>query len=79
MLHITFSSSGGFMKSALKPLNTLAALSFFAIATLATASAQPETIVSRTSQVDGVKLHYLTAGHGPAVLLLHGYTQRDSP
>jgi pimeloyl-ACP methyl ester carboxylesterase len=75
MLHITFSSSGGFMKSALKPLNTLAALIFFAIAILATASAQPETIVSRTSQVDGVKLHYLTAGHGPAVLLLHGYTQ----
>jgi len=63
------------MKSALKPLNTLAALIFFAIAILATASAQPETIVSRTSQVDGVKLHYLTAGHGPAVLLLHGYTQ----
>jgi pimeloyl-ACP methyl ester carboxylesterase len=25
--------------------------------------------------VDGVKLHYLTAGHGPAVILLHGYTQ----
>jgi pimeloyl-ACP methyl ester carboxylesterase len=27
------------------------------------------------SQVDGIKLHYLTAGHGPAVILLHGYTQ----
>jgi pimeloyl-ACP methyl ester carboxylesterase len=25
--------------------------------------------------VDGVKLHYLTAGQGPAVILLHGYTQ----
>ncbi len=32
-------------------------------------------ISSRTAKVDGVKLHYLTAGHGPAVLLLHGYTQ----
>jgi len=28
-----------------------------------------------TALVDGVKLHYLTAGHGPAVILLHGYTQ----
>jgi pimeloyl-ACP methyl ester carboxylesterase len=63
------------MKSAFKPLPALAGLILFAAATLATASAQPETIVSRTSQVDGVKLHYLTAGHGPAVLLLHGYTQ----
>ena len=24
---------------------------------------------------DGVKLHYLTAGHGPAVVLLHGYAE----
>jgi pimeloyl-ACP methyl ester carboxylesterase len=32
-------------------------------------------ITSRASEVDGVTLHYLTAGHGPAVLLLHGYTQ----
>jgi pimeloyl-ACP methyl ester carboxylesterase len=32
-------------------------------------------ITSRTAMVDGVKLHYLTAGHGPAVILLHGYTQ----
>src|ERR1700681_1082589 len=32
-------------------------------------------ISSRTAAVDGVTLHYLTAGHGPAVILLHGYTQ----
>ena len=32
-------------------------------------------IASRTAIVEGVKLHYLTAGHGPAVILLHGYTQ----
>ena len=32
-------------------------------------------ISSRTANVDGVKLHYLTAGQGPAVILLHGYTQ----
>ncbi|HEY6331190.1 MAG TPA: alpha/beta hydrolase [Blastocatellia bacterium] len=32
-------------------------------------------IESRTAAIEGVKLHYLTAGSGPAVLLLHGYTQ----
>lgn len=33
------------------------------------------TIASRTADIDGTKLHYLTAGHGPAVILIHGYTQ----
>jgi pimeloyl-ACP methyl ester carboxylesterase len=33
------------------------------------------SIASRDADVDGVKMHYLTAGHGPAVVLLHGYTQ----
>jgi pimeloyl-ACP methyl ester carboxylesterase len=42
---------------------------------LARAAAADVAISSRTAQVDGVKLHYLTAGHGPAVLLIHGYTQ----
>jgi pimeloyl-ACP methyl ester carboxylesterase len=40
------------------------------------ASAQTTTAIdSRFATVDGVRLHYLTAGRGPAVLLLHGYTQ----
>ena len=34
-----------------------------------------KNIVSRTAEVDGVKLHYLTAGRGPAVILLHGYAE----
>src|SRR2546429_2209300 len=38
-----------------------------------TANAQP--IASRTADIDGVKLHYLTAGHGPTVILLHGYAE----
>jgi pimeloyl-ACP methyl ester carboxylesterase len=33
------------------------------------------TTDSRLVEVDGIKLHYLTAGHGPTVILLHGYTQ----
>jgi len=39
------------------------------------AIAAEEAIASRTAQVDGLKLHYLTAGNGPVVILLHGYTQ----
>jgi pimeloyl-ACP methyl ester carboxylesterase len=35
----------------------------------------PNAIDSRFADVEGTKLHYLTAGHGPAVILLHGYTQ----
>jgi pimeloyl-ACP methyl ester carboxylesterase len=34
-----------------------------------------DAIESRFAEVDGIKLHYLTAGHGPTVILLHGYAQ----
>src|SRR5213593_2354136 len=37
--------------------------------------AAPAAITSRTANIDSVQLHYLIAGSGPAVLLLHGYTQ----
>lgn len=30
---------------------------------------------ARTAHVDGLKLHYLAAGRGPAILLLHGYAE----
>jgi pimeloyl-ACP methyl ester carboxylesterase len=53
----------------------LLVLSLVSAAYFVNASAAPETIVSRIAQVDGIKLHYLTAGRGPAVILLHGYTQ----
>jgi pimeloyl-ACP methyl ester carboxylesterase len=33
------------------------------------------TISSRFAEVNGTKLHYLTAGHGPALVLLHGYAE----
>jgi pimeloyl-ACP methyl ester carboxylesterase len=33
------------------------------------------TIASRSANVDGLDLHYLTAGQGPAVVLLHGYAE----
>jgi alpha-beta hydrolase superfamily lysophospholipase len=34
-----------------------------------------ETIVSRTAEVNGIKLHYLTAGRGTPLILLHGYAE----
>jgi pimeloyl-ACP methyl ester carboxylesterase len=34
-----------------------------------------EPITTRTAEVAGVKLHYLTAGHGAPLLLLHGYAE----
>ena len=39
------------------------------------ADAAANVIASRTAEVEGIKLHYFTAGQGPAVILLHGYTQ----
>src|SRR5580704_6121601 len=44
-------------------------------AELAMARPAVEAIASQSAEVGGVKLHYLKAGHGPAVILLHGYTQ----
>jgi pimeloyl-ACP methyl ester carboxylesterase len=32
-------------------------------------------ILSRDAMIDNLQLHYLTAGNGPTVILLHGYTQ----
>ncbi|HEY7556713.1 MAG TPA: alpha/beta fold hydrolase [Candidatus Binatia bacterium] len=34
-----------------------------------------DTIVSRKVTVESAKPHFLTAGHGSTLMLLHGYTQ----
>jgi hypothetical protein len=39
------------------------------------AYAQEETIASRTAEIDGAKLHYMTAGRGTPLILLHGYAE----
>lgn len=39
------------------------------------AAAASDQIASRDATLENVQLHYLTAGTGPAVILLHGYTQ----
>jgi pimeloyl-ACP methyl ester carboxylesterase len=37
--------------------------------------AQDETIASRAAEIDGAKLHYMTAGNGTPLILLHGYAE----
>jgi pimeloyl-ACP methyl ester carboxylesterase len=39
------------------------------------ASGQDRGFVSRDAEVEGAKIHYTTGGHGPAVVLLHGYAE----
>src|SRR5271165_6528400 len=51
------------------------ALLVIASGAFAQSTSKPSTILPRDAEVDGVKIHYLTAGKGPAVILLHGYTQ----
>src|SRR6266446_3454624 len=39
------------------------------------AETSDKNVVARTAKVDNVQLHYLTAGRGPAIILLHGYAE----
>ena len=34
-----------------------------------------DSIESKFARIDGIRIHYLIAGRGPVVILLHGYTQ----
>jgi pimeloyl-ACP methyl ester carboxylesterase len=66
------------MKNVLAACSKSAALVFvLLLATAFCAAAKPvDTLVaSRDSQVDGITLHYLSAGHGPSLILLHGYAE----
>jgi pimeloyl-ACP methyl ester carboxylesterase len=63
------------MKRFVNYVRSLGAFIFFSVALSSGANATNRTIASRDAVVEGVKIHYLTAGHGPAVILLHGYTQ----
>jgi pimeloyl-ACP methyl ester carboxylesterase len=57
-------------------ITTFSALLLVVISTAVSQSApQSETIAVRTGVVDGVSLRYLTAGRGPALVLLHGYAE----
>ncbi len=58
-----------------KRLTVLASLVLLTSSNLARAQTTPQAISSRFAEVDGIKVHYLAAGHGPTVILLHGYAE----
>ena len=39
------------------------------------ANASDEAVASRTAEINGLKLHYMTAGRGMPLILLHGYAE----
>jgi pimeloyl-ACP methyl ester carboxylesterase len=63
------------MKRSLNCFRSLAVFVLISAALSANANAADGAMASRNAIVDGVRIHYLAAGHGPAVILLHGYTQ----
>src|SRR5437899_2526998 len=70
---LSLSNPGDPMKTVFR-LGQLSLL-FILLVVAANAQNSDKAIASKFATVDGLKLHYLTAGHGPAVILLHGYTQ----
>jgi pimeloyl-ACP methyl ester carboxylesterase len=58
-------------------VTTAILFSLFTAVSVAALQAQSTSspIESKFATVDGIKIHYLSAGHGPTVILLHGYTQ----
>lgn len=55
-------------------MNVIARSVFLVALLCGVASAEP--IASKSVDVDGLKMHYFTAGHGPdTLLLIHGYAQ----
>jgi pimeloyl-ACP methyl ester carboxylesterase len=66
------------MKRSLHMLPALALLCPFLFTSFCSsiyAQTTAEPIASRAATVDGAKLHYLTAGHGTPLILLHGYAE----
>ncbi|HLK06461.1 MAG TPA: alpha/beta hydrolase [Candidatus Angelobacter sp.] len=61
--------------SAVRSRLALTVLLFVASLSFAQADAASQNIASRTANVDGVQFHYMTAGKGPAVVLIHGYAE----
>src|SRR5215831_20515102 len=61
-------------------LNLTAAIVLFLFSTgsplaVAQTDSRAASIESKFVTVEGIKIHYLTAGRGPAVILMHGYMQ----
>ena len=63
------------MKHALRLFMFALACLFTGLVAIANATSPDAAIDSRTAEIDGLKLHYLTSGHGPTLILLHGYAE----
>src|SRR5882724_11617988 len=71
--------AGGMSMNNVSIVRSLALTALLIIAASLSAFAQADAvsknIVSKTANVDGVQFHYMTAGKGPAVVLIHGYAE----
>ena len=64
------------MKMLIGAVCKIAAILVFALPTCAPVRAQ-KRIEDRFANVNGVRLHYLIAGNGDPVILLHGYAENS--
>src|ERR1700683_5392765 len=62
------------MKNALR-VSVLSFLVLFAVLSAKSYATAAEAVASRNVNIDGANLHYLTAGHRPALIFLHGYAE----
>src|SRR5882762_7834398 len=76
---IQVGSTGEAMKIGIRAIGVagavLASLACVSLCAVAGTAGADDKFVSRDAEVEGVKIHYTTGGHGPAVLLLHGYAE----
>ncbi|MDB6077318.1 MAG: alpha/beta hydrolase fold protein [Akkermansiaceae bacterium] len=66
------------MIAATRTLSKLPLLALLLAGTLALPTAKakaPAGFTDKTAEVNGVKIHYMTGGSGPVVVLLHGYAE----
>jgi pimeloyl-ACP methyl ester carboxylesterase len=63
------------MRSARAPVTTMALVAFVTVVAASSAARADNPPASRTADVDGIRLHYLIAGSGEPLLLIHGYAQ----
>jgi pimeloyl-ACP methyl ester carboxylesterase len=67
------------MKRVLNPFRFLSVVGCVCFSASFSAAAHEDagdkTFTARTAEIDGVKLHYTTGGHGPALILMHGYAE----
>jgi len=72
----TWGHNAGMTRDYARWVNRIANHLLLGLLSLSTSGfAASNEITAHDAKIDNVQLHYLTAGQGPAVILLHGYTQ----